>query len=259
MIGYSADKGKRVRKFSVGVFVVLTILGSVSHAGNKKLGITEAPSLLQGENWLKKQPPRYFTIQLLATRNSGGVMRFAKSEGLAGPLVHFVVLHSGREMHLLTQGSFPTRAAAEQWAKNLPLEIRPWIRRLDGIRPKVLSTAKPVEKMVSPGLGQDGGVKDMPWLWSQDPQAYTIQLAGGESRQAVEAMMQHLALPGERMVLRTRVNDRPWYSLIYGRFIDQGSARATIRRLPEILQQTKPWPRRFAGLHDEVSRSTGKR
>ncbi len=99
----------------------------------------------------------------------------------------------------------------------------------------------------------------MPWLWSQDPQAYTIQLAGGESRQAVEAMMQHLALPGERMVLRTRVNDRTWYSLIYGRFVDEGSARATIRRLPETLQQAKPWPRRFAGLHDEVSRVTEKR
>ncbi len=214
--------------------------------------LTAEAAIQSGGDWMEKHSPQSFTLQLLATRNSEGIARFVRQKGLVGPLVHFVVELKGREMHLLTRGSYTTHAEAERAAKTLPAGIRPWIRRLAGIQKVMIGKSTQSSQIGSVASLQEGGVKDMPWLWSQDPQTYTIQLAAARSREAAEEMINGLVLPGERMVLRTVVNDSPWYTLIYGRFADEASARATIGRLPKKLQQAEPWPRRFASLHDEI-------
>lgn len=240
---------------AIALLIALQLMGQPVSASEARISATTNGSV-HGSAWLEQQPTHHFTLQLLATRNPAGVARFARQQGLAGPLVHVVVEHGGREMHLLTQGSYATRAAAQQAANALPSGIQPWIRSLASIRQVMIRQANPVKKAAAAFDTSEGGIKDMPWLWSQDPQAYTIQLAGAESRQAAEAVLQQLALPGERMVVRTWAKNRPWYTLIYGRFGDEAAARATIGRLPEALQQAGPWPRRFAALHDEIRRTT---
>ncbi len=240
---------------AIVLLIALQLMGQPVNASEARMsGTTSGP--VQGRAWLQQQPMHHFTLQLLATRNPAGVARFARRQGLAGPLVHVVVEYNGKEMHLLTLGSYATRAAAQQAASSLPSGIQPWIRSLASIRQVMIRQANPVKKAAAAFEAPEGGIKDMPWLWSQDPQAYTIQLAGAESRRAVEAVLQQAALPGERMVVRTWAKNRPWYALIYGRFVDEAAARATIGRLPEPLQQAGPWPRRFAALHDEIRRTT---
>lgn len=260
------------------LLLMVPTVDNLANAGDEQLVAVATNRPVDGNSWLQGQPGNHFTLQLLATRSSRGVDEFAEQEGFSGPLFHFVVEVDGQEMHLLSQGSFATHAEAEQATKALPPKISPWIRSLASIRkvminkvvaeekapPVAMEKAPPaveeraVVKKKAPPLAaiQDGGVKDMPWLWSQDPQAYTIQLAGSESLEAVEAVMRQLALPGERMVVRTLVDDKPWYTLIYGLFADEAAARATIGRLAAPLQQAKPWARRYASLHDELSRAT---
>ncbi len=237
----------------IGLILIVLLFNTHVMAADRQ--VTANPSVLPGNEWLKNQPLKHFTLQLLATRNSTGLKTFAEKQGFAGPLVHFVVDHQGKEMHLLAQGSYATRAEAQRAAKALPAGVRPWIRTLASIQPLLMSKAAPIVQHTRIPAIDEGGVKAMPWLWSQDPQAFTIQLASAESREAIENAMQQLALPGERMVVRTQDEKGVWYALIYGRFDDEASARDTIERLPEQLRQAGPWPRRFASLHDEVSRA----
>lgn len=248
---YGVYPVKRVIEGITCLMLVMLPLGNSSAEG-----VREARPLIQGEEWLHNQTLSHFTLQLLATRDSAGLIRFAQQQKFAGPLVHFVVEHQGKEMHLLAQGSYATRAEAVRAAKKLPQGIRPWIRTLASIQRVAMTKEKPVEKPLPVVPIDEGGVKGLAWLWSQDPQAYTIQLAGAKSRDAIDVIMRQLDLPGEKMVVRTQDSSGPRYSLIYGSFAEEASARATIARLPESLQQAKPWPRRFANLHDEISRAT---
>lgn len=243
-----------VKRVMQGTVCLMLMLPVMNNALAESVRQGENIALLQGSEWLQHQPKNHFTLQLLATRNSAGLREFAKKQGFPAPLAHLVVELKGKEMHLLVQGSYATQAEAERAAKHLPGGIRPWIRSLGSIQQVAMSEAPPVAKAAAVSV-EEGGIKEMPWLWSQDPQAYTIQLAAAENREAVENVMRQLVLPGERMVVRTQRNNGPWYLLIYGSFTDEASASATIGRLPKAQQKAKPWPRRFASLHDEISQA----
>ena len=216
---------------------------------------------LLGVNWLAGQPKGNFTLQLVASSNRDAVERYAKEKGLSGDLAHFVMDKGGKELHVLTLGSYPSRAAAEQAAKTLPRGVQPWIRTIESVQ-QVMKREAPVAggqsaDVVFPPTG--AGIKDTAWVWSQDPGRYTIQLAAAESEQAIDAAMRRITLPGELVVVQTLREGKPWYALIYGSFASSEAARGTIDRLPGSLKNAGPWPRSFASLHDEISRSTPPR
>lgn len=208
---------------------------------------------LQGSEWLAKQPKQNFTLQLLASASKEAIGRFARKKGLGGPLAHFVMNKGGKPLHVLTQGSYASRAEAEQAAKSLPQGISPWIRTLGSVQQVMQHEAKAAAEVSLPPTG--AGIKDTAWLWSQDPGRYTIQLAAAESEQAIEAVMRRITLPGELVVVRTLRDGKPWYALIYGSFATREAARGTIARLPAPLKQAGPWPRSFASLQGELSRT----
>ena len=211
---------------------------------------------VQGSDWLARQPEQNFTLQLLASSSKEATEQFARQAGLAGPLAHFVMDKAGKELHVLTMGSYSSRAQAEKAAKSLPKGMTPWIRNMGSVQQVMKREAKAAAKADVSFPPTGAGIKDTAWVWSQDPGRYTIQLAAAESEQAIEAAMRRIALPGELVVVQTLREGKPWYALIYGSFASKASARGTIDRLPEPLRQVGPWPRSFGSLHDEISRST---
>jgi septal ring-binding cell division protein DamX len=205
-----------------------------------------------GSEWLANQPAQNFTLQLLASHSRYTARRFAGQAGLAGPLALVAMESDGMPLQLLLQGSYPTRAEAEQAAKGLPAGIRPWIRSISGVRQVMKPEAKEVAGENFSGTER----KDLAWVWSQNPQRYTVQLAAAGSEEAIETAMRHITLAGELAVVQTRREGKPWYALIYGSFAGPDTARGVIERLPESLRQAGPWARRFATLHEEISRAT---
>jgi len=102
-------------------------------------------------------------------------------------------------------------------------------------------------------LKRNSEIKDISWIWSQDPNDYTIQLAGGTNEVSVEAHMRGVELPGELAVVQIIHNKKPWYILIYGHFTEKTEAQAVVDQLPLGLKESRPWLRRFSELQDRVA------
>jgi DamX protein len=99
-------------------------------------------------------------------------------------------------------------------------------------------------------------IKDTAWIWSRNPANYAVQLAAARNEQLLETRMREMSLPGDMAVVQTLSRGQRWYVLIFGDFSNRESARRAIDDLPESLQRAKPWPRSFASLQEELSRST---
>lgn len=105
------------------------------------------------------------------------------------------------------------------------------------------------------GVSTDVNIKDTAWVWSQNPEHYTVQLLGGSDEEALEAVMRGLSLPGELVVVQTLRSGNPWYTLSYGRFANKAAAQDAVSRLPDGLKKTGPWLRSFSALQDEIGQA----
>ncbi|MGM0594949.1 MAG: SPOR domain-containing protein [Pseudomonadota bacterium] len=210
---------------------------------------------LKGHEWYARQEDGAFTLQLLASESREKVRAFARQQQLEAPLASFTMKRNDQRLHALTQGLYPDRAAAERAATELPDGLNPWVRSLQSVKQVMLAEAEAAAPSTLSGTAE-GGVKDTAWVWSQAPERFTIQLAAGSDAQALESAMRQVNLPGELAVVRSQRDGGPWFALVYGSFASKEAARGTIARLPDTLKQSGPWPRSFAELQDEISRST---
>ena len=210
---------------------------------------------IHGTDWLAAQRGENYTVQLLVSSEKENLQSLVKQHQPPPPLAQFAMAKDGRQLYVLTQGSYNNRDDADRAAAKLPADIRPWIRTLASVQELMqpIAAQAPAPAMAVSDLS---GVKDDAWVWSQNPAHYTIQLAAASSEKSILEAMQGLNLPGERVVVQTLRNGRPWYALIYGSFSTSEVARSTVARMPESLRQAGPWPRSFASVQDEMSRST---
>jgi len=216
-----------------------------------------ASGTVMGYDWYADQPKSNYTLQLLASEKRANAEAYAKQHKLQAPVGEFAMAHNGKTLYALTQGSYPNRAAAEKAAKALPAGVKPWVRSMASVQ-QVMKREKPATKTAPATASAADGerYKDTAWVWSQDPNHYTVQLSAASSEQAIQADMRRISLPGEMTVVKTLRDGKPWYALIYGSFASKAAARGTIDRLPAQLKQAGPWPRSFASLQDELTRST---
>jgi len=85
----------------------------------------------EAQDWLTRQPPGNYTLQLMAAKDEGTVRRFIQQHHLQDKAGHFPVSKNGQTLYALVYGSFPQRSGAVQAAKNLPKSwgiSTPWIR-----------------------------------------------------------------------------------------------------------------------------------
>ena len=89
--------------------------------------------------WIYKEPPEHFTVQLLATRNATSAHVLRAKPGLAESRKTAVVefLREGVSWYAVVYGVFATRAQAQDAIGALPAELRettPWIRRIGDVK-----------------------------------------------------------------------------------------------------------------------------
>lgn len=198
------------------------------------------------DEWISRQTPGNFTLQLLATALPDGIEEYIREHApLPSPLARFDQIRNGQRLHVLVQGSYASRAEAEGAAKGLA-KLAPWVRDFASIKQVMVM---PQAVSVTPSVAN---TKDMAWVWSQNPQHFTIQLSGAAKEAAVEAEINGIELPGELAVVQTLRQGKPWYVLVYGSFNSRDDANAAISLLPSPLKNTTPWARTFASLQDEA-------
>lgn len=207
-------------------------------------------TVLMGYEWLAQQPGENFTIQLMASESSERLQWVAAQRQFKPPLAKFAMKHNGSRLYALTQGSYRDRASAERAAKTLPADINPWVRSMESVQKAMVQEEVSVAAPARPPA-----IRDVAWLWSQDPSHYTLQLAAGSNEQTLEQIMRQFSLPGEMMVLQVLHEGKDWYLLLYGSFATRDTAQNAVSILPAPLQEGRPWPRSFAGLQEALSRS----
>ena len=88
-------------------------------------------------DWLKSQPPQYFTIQLTASRNEQALKQYVEDHNLSGKVASFKTQRNGEVWHALVYGSYPTRKEALAAIKRLPSGLRktsPFTRKFADIK-----------------------------------------------------------------------------------------------------------------------------
>lgn len=210
---------------------------------------------LLGSNWYKAQPGTHYTIQLLASNSRMNLMMIARKHPELAPLASFMMEKNGGRLHVLTSGSYPSRAAAEEAKKGLPPGLEPWSRTITSIQ-DVMATEPDYSGTMSKGDAAEGIMtRDTAWVWTQNPEHYTIQLAAAGSQQAIVKAIQQSSLTGDAVIVKIQRQARPWYLWIYGSYASKVEAETVIERLPHGLKKDRPWIRRFANVQDELSQT----
>ena len=229
--------------------------------------VTNAPVTgLQTVKWINQQQPNQYTLQLLGTYNKYALTSFAKQHNLEKDTAWFVTQRNGRNWYTLVHGHFTTRESARQAISALPEALqktKPWIRRFDGIQSGSKSVVKTTQTNNVVKSQQTNADNSQPasldltaqaaWLWSQNPQHFTIQLLGGHNLEALLRFMQKHKLEKQASFYRTRRNGSQWFVLLHGSYADHNKAKAAIEKLPAEIRKTSPWPRRFLDIHGELS------
>ncbi|HHQ43192.1 MAG TPA: hypothetical protein ENK20_12995 [Chromatiales bacterium] len=89
---------------------------------------------LLGPEWVLRQPPEAWTVQVLGASRREAVERFARTHRFPpGPLAWLETRRAGRPWFVLLHGRYPSREAARAAVRRLPAAVRragPWPRRL---------------------------------------------------------------------------------------------------------------------------------
>ncbi|MEQ6341143.1 MAG: AAA family ATPase [Gammaproteobacteria bacterium] len=101
-----------------------------------KKEITETTTALKNDDWLRAQNPSYYTLQLMSMKTEAPLKEFTANHPLTTETTYFRANRLGETRHVLLSGIYPTRAQAEQAAKDLTklTGISPWIRSIGSIQ-----------------------------------------------------------------------------------------------------------------------------
>jgi septal ring-binding cell division protein DamX len=93
------------------------------------------------------------------------------------------------------------------------------------------------------------------WLSNQPPTTVSIQLMGASSdaqlKTDLEILSQQMELDNI-YVYRTKVNNQPFLSVLYGSFANRFEATEALKKLPLELQKNHPQLRTIAGVLQET-------
>ena len=88
------------------------------------------------------------------------------------------------------------------------------------------------------------------WAATQPRENYTIQLIGAGQRDSLEHYVENELQAVEAHIVPTRRNNEEWYVVVTGSFPDRDSARDSLQRLPQELQDQGAWIRSLDTLQD---------
>lgn len=211
---------------------------------------------LQGHDWIKAQDKNNFTLQLLATHTKNKLPEYLKKHGLNDTAAIFKSQRNGLDWFTLIYGSYPSKSAAQNAVTQLPQGInKPWIRSFTSIQTTLPNDTVSKAIKVKPPLPPVSLTPDSQegWLWSQDPRHYTLQLAAGTNKTAIEEFISRHNLRSKAVYFHRLRDGKDWYILVYGSYPDVTNARQAINQLPKSLQNVKPWPRSFGAIHAELN------
>ena len=124
-------------------------------------------------------------------------------------------------------------------------------------KPSSPSNSAPVNNnQISPDILTSRLTATQAWLNSQNPSTVTIQLMGASSDMQLQSDLHLLSQQVELdniFVYKTKVNNLPFLSVLYGSFANRVEAMQALKKLPAELQKNRPQLRTIAGVLQEIN------
>lgn len=116
--------------------------------------------------------------------------------------------------------------------------------------------SKPVAKAAAPAKASvaSGGGAGSQWYRSQPAAHYSVQVLGTASEANARAFIRQQG-GGEYRYFRKTLQGKPIYVVTYGNFPSRAAAQAAVKGLPAKVQASKPWPRTFASIQQDIAGS----
>ena len=203
---------------------------------------------LYGQSWIKQQNKNHFTLQLLGTHQKSTLPLYLEKFNLKNNAAIFKTKRNGEDWFTLIYGHYPTKSAAQTAAQQLPKGMSPpWIRSFASVQPSLDKNSATNRVLKTVAANQDG------WLWSQDPSHYTLQLAAGTDKEAIQTFINKHNLDGKAVYFHRLRDGNNWYTLIHSSYPTYDKAKEAIKQLPLAVQKAKPWVRQFKAIHMELN------
>ena len=128
--------------------------------------------------------------------------------------------------------------------------------------PVVAPEAMPVNATATPTQNQQDDIltrrlnATITWLSNQPPTTVSIQLMGASSDEQLKNDLEKLSSQLELdniYVYRTKVNNLPFLSVLYGSFADRIEATQALEKLPVEIKKNRPQLRTIAGVLKETN------
>jgi MSHA biogenesis protein MshM len=116
--------------------------------------------------------------------------------------------------------------------------------------PVIAATASTQEDVLTRRLNATSA-----WLASQPPTTVSIQLMGANSDEQLKRNLETLSRQMELdniYVYRTKVNNQPFLTVLYGSFANRFEAKQALQKLPSELQKNRPQLRTISGVLQEI-------
>jgi len=81
-------------------------------------------SEIQGRDWISRQDPRRFTLQLASSLDEAAIIRLIHKQRIEQEAAYYSTRQNGRTWYSLVYGSFTSRSSAYQAMRNLPRSLR---------------------------------------------------------------------------------------------------------------------------------------
>ena len=230
----------------------------------------DVKQVISGQDWLLKQDPDNFTIQVYGSGNNQDISKQFDRHQLGSryeSVAWFQTVRKNKAWFSLVVGRYPDRSSAREAVIQLPVSMTKgaWVRSYQSIHAdikKVLPGRPLASSQVSSGRLNNqqraatrlGGIKREDWLLGQDGRQYTLQLLGTNKETNIDRLIQQYQLADEAAFYRTQKKGGQWFGLTYGVYPDRSTARAAVRNLPEKLQK-EVWIRKLGSIHTDIQKT----
>jgi DamX protein len=132
--------------------VIETDIGTETGTREAVAALPEGPEqspLIHREDWLLKQPPGHYMLQLLATRNEILLLQLIAENHPDGLVAYYKDHIKARDWYILLYGKFSTRQTALDAIGSLPKEYQgnhPWPRSLTSVQFRLSCSGKAIER-----------------------------------------------------------------------------------------------------------------
>ncbi len=243
---------------------------------------------IKKESWILNQLPNRYTLQLLTSPNLIEMLRMVDEHGLTRQAMIYEIQRHNGIIYTLLYGLFDSEKTAMDVGSRLPreiLNIQPSIKQLAEVQRQIkesrvptarLATAEETKKKTppppaatqteteeasmathrqkrpSPQPKPQRGKLINEWVVTQNPLAYTIQLAGMARERSVQRFIREH--PSQKTIgyyhgLR---KGREWFGVIEGAYPTLKQAKQAAAELQKELGIDPPWIRRMRAIQKSI-------